>query len=127
MNTLATLARAVVLASFLALSLGGCDSTMAPDPATSTHQAALSADKDDYTVNDGYYPPRPPKIDKLCPPKACWKNHGEYVSCVAHAVNDLRKAGVLTVEQAKGIVAAAGQSDIGKDKSACKPYGGGGY
>ncbi|HUS33442.1 MAG TPA: choice-of-anchor K domain-containing protein [Kofleriaceae bacterium] len=54
-----------------------------------------------------------------CPPDPCpcdsdWKNHGEYVSCVAHYTQDLVKAGSLSHQDRASIVSAAGQSSCGK-------------
>ncbi len=117
MNVMTSTVRAVVCAALLAFGLSGCDSTLTPD-STNTHKAALAAESD-YAVVDGndcYYPPT---VDCACPPDACWENHGEYVSCVAHAVNDLRKAGYISGREGGAIVAAAGQSDIGKDGAYC--------
>lgn len=53
-------------------------------------------------------------ISQLCSATAEWRNHGLYVSCVAHAVNDFRRAGLLTGEQGSDIVSAAAQSEVGK-------------
>jgi hypothetical protein len=57
-------------------------------------------------------------IDGLCPcngPAAGeWKNHGDYVSCVTKAVNDLRKKGKLTGSQGGKIISAAANSTCGK-------------
>ena len=49
-----------------------------------------------------------------CDPCASWKNHGQYVSCVAHAVNALVKHGVLTRNTGDELVSSAAQSQIGK-------------
>jgi hypothetical protein len=54
-----------------------------------------------------------------CPPDPCpcdgeWKNHGEYVSCVAHHTQDLVQSGELTHQQRGAIVSAAGRSSCGK-------------
>lgn len=43
-----------------------------------------------------------------------WKNHGEYVRCVAHEVNGLVAAGDLTQDEGDELVQHAAQSDIGK-------------
>ncbi len=43
-----------------------------------------------------------------------YKNHGEYVSMVAHFAEDLLEAGIITEEEKDAIVSAAAQSDIGK-------------
>ena len=47
-----------------------------------------------------------------CDPCIDWRNHGEYVRCVAHAVNDL--GGLITLDNGDMFVTSAAQSDIGK-------------
>jgi probable HAF family extracellular repeat protein len=42
-----------------------------------------------------------------------WKNHGAYVSCVAHATNDFVKAGLLAKTEKGEIKSAAGMSSCG--------------
>jgi hypothetical protein len=51
--------------------------------------------------------------DQECVCEAQWKNHGAYVSCVAHATNDLRDAGMITEQEKGEIQSEAGQSDCG--------------
>lgn len=59
-------------------------------------------------------------MDDLCPcdgpanAGTAWKNHGKYVSCVAHAVGDLVRLGELDPSETGGIVSAAAQSSCGK-------------
>jgi hypothetical protein len=53
-------------------------------------------------------------VSQLCPCDGQWKNHGAYVSCVAHATNDFVAAGLITEEEKDAIVSAAGSSDCGK-------------
>src|SRR5436190_22899102 len=60
-------------------------------------------------------------IDQLAPCEGpasggTWKNHGQYVSSVAKAVNALLAQGVINESQAEGIVSAAAQSNCGKKK-----------
>ena len=43
-----------------------------------------------------------------------WKNHGQYVRCVAHAVEDLVVGGNLSEEEGDALVTSAAMSDIGK-------------
>jgi hypothetical protein len=43
-----------------------------------------------------------------------WKNHGQYVSSVAHAVEEFVAEGLLSAEQAAELVSQAAQSDCGK-------------
>jgi hypothetical protein len=40
------------------------------------------------------------------------RNHGEFVSCIAHLTNDLRNAGIITGRQKGAIQRCAAQSDI---------------
>lgn len=43
-----------------------------------------------------------------------WRSHGEYIRNVAHAVNDLVDAGLITAEEGDALVSSAAMSDIGK-------------
>ncbi len=52
-------------------------------------------------------------IDTACPCNGPWKNHGKYVSCVAHQVNSLQQVGYITEEQGEEIVSQAAQSNCG--------------
>jgi hypothetical protein len=52
-------------------------------------------------------------MEQLCP-CVYWKNHGEYVSCIAHAKKEFVAAGILTEQEAAEIQKAAAQSDCGK-------------
>lgn len=57
-------------------------------------------------------------IAELCPCEfplggSKWKNHGAYVSCVAHASEDFVDAGLITEEEKDAIVSAAGESSCG--------------
>lgn len=47
-------------------------------------------------------------------PCAEWQNHGKYVRAVAHAVNDLVDAGIITEEEGDALVSSAAMSKIGK-------------
>jgi hypothetical protein len=42
-----------------------------------------------------------------------WKNHGQYVSSIAHAVDAFRAQGLISEEQAQEIIVQAAQSDCG--------------
>jgi len=58
-------------------------------------------------------------IDQLAPcagpaSGGTWKNHGEYVSSVARAVEAFLEQGLLTEEQAEAIVSAAARSSCGR-------------
>ena len=43
-----------------------------------------------------------------------WKNHGQYVSAIAKVVNELRREGSITKQEAKDIFKAAAKSNCGK-------------
>ncbi len=49
-----------------------------------------------------------------CDPNATWKNHGQYVRCVAQEVDALVASGVVTEEEGNVLVSSAAESDIGK-------------
>jgi streptogramin lyase len=49
-----------------------------------------------------------------CDPSASWRNHGQFVRCVAHEVNALRAAGLISEEDGDDLVRAAAQSSVGK-------------
>lgn len=52
-------------------------------------------------------------IADLCPCEGLWKNHGAYVSCVAHAAGAFVRAGVITETEQGAIVSTAGASSCG--------------
>lgn len=49
-----------------------------------------------------------------CDPFAAWKNHGQFVRCVAREVNALRGAGLISEDAGDDLVTSAAQSDVGK-------------
>ena len=53
-------------------------------------------------------------VANLCACDAGWKNHGQYVSCVAHAKNDQVNSGLLTQAEGVALLKAAAQSSCGK-------------
>jgi Concanavalin A-like lectin/glucanases superfamily/Thrombospondin type 3 repeat len=53
-------------------------------------------------------------IAQLCPCENAWKNHGAYVSCVAHAAEDFVADGLITEAEKDAIVAEAAQSTCGE-------------
>jgi hypothetical protein len=55
-------------------------------------------------------------IPQLCPCDNNWKNHGGYVSCVAHAAEDFVDAGLMNEAEKDAIVSEAGQSSCGSKK-----------
>ena len=55
-------------------------------------------------------------IDQLCPCETQWRNHGQYVSCIARAAEDFVAAGLITDAEKDAIVSEAGRSSCGKKK-----------
>ncbi len=47
-------------------------------------------------------------------PGVDWKNHGQYVRWVAHAVEELVTGGFLTQDEGDALVSSSAQTDIGK-------------
>lgn len=52
-------------------------------------------------------------VELLCPSTASYRNHGEYVSCVARASEEAVAQGLLTEEEKDAIVSSAARSSIG--------------
>lgn len=53
-------------------------------------------------------------VAQLCACVAPWKNHGEYVSCVAHATQVFVASGLINSTERSAIVSEAGRSTCGK-------------
>ncbi len=51
----------------------------------------------------------------VCDPTATWKNHGEFVRCVADECEQLVAAGALTQTQCDLLVGQVGRSSVGKE------------
>jgi hypothetical protein len=58
------------------------------------------------------------------PSGGSWKNHGQYVSAVAHAAVAFLAQGLISVEQAEEIVVDAAKSDCGFRKPIRRSFGG---
>src|SRR5688572_22746112 len=59
-------------------------------------------------------------IAEACPCEADaagmpWRNHGQYVKCVVHLRNDLRKAGCIDADAKRTIASCAAKSTCGKE------------
>jgi uncharacterized delta-60 repeat protein len=52
-------------------------------------------------------------IDQLCQCDDEWKNHGEYVSCIAHASKDFMEAKIITKDDKGDIISEAAKSSCG--------------
>ncbi len=55
-------------------------------------------------------------VADLCPCENSWKNHGAYVSCVAHTTEDFVEAGLITGTEKDALVSEAGTSNCGTKK-----------
>jgi hypothetical protein len=53
-------------------------------------------------------------IAQLCPCDNAWKNHGAYVSCVAHTAKAFVAEDLITEAEKDAIISEAGQSSCGK-------------
>jgi hypothetical protein len=59
-------------------------------------------------------------LDQLCPcdrlrgSSLAWRNHGQYVSCVAHSTNAMRSAGLICESEKGALQSAAGRSACGQ-------------
>ena len=59
-------------------------------------------------------------LDQLCPcdrprgSSVAWRNHGQYVSCVAHSTNAMRSAGLISESEKGALQSAAGRSACGQ-------------
>jgi hypothetical protein len=49
-----------------------------------------------------------------CDPDSTWKNHGEYVKCVANEVEQLVSGGIISEEEGNNLIESAAQSNVGK-------------
>lgn len=54
------------------------------------------------------------QVNTLVPPDGTYRNHGDYVSQVAHIIDQYLEAGLITEECASVIMKSTAQSDIGK-------------
>jgi hypothetical protein len=61
------------------------------------------------------------QLDSACPADAAWRNHGRYVSCVAHYLNRRLAAGDIDADTKGVLQAMAAQSDVGKVPGAPGP------
>ena len=53
------------------------------------------------------------QLPRDCPADITWRNHGQYVSCVAKNLSARVAVGDVTEEQKSALVAMAAQSDVG--------------
>jgi hypothetical protein len=53
-------------------------------------------------------------VPEICPCKAAWKNHGEYVSCVAREVGRFVEEGFVAAAERGGLVSLAARESCGR-------------
>jgi len=53
-------------------------------------------------------------LELMCPSNGTYRNHGQYVQCVAHEAENQVADGLITNQEKDAIVATAAKSDIGK-------------
>jgi hypothetical protein len=58
----------------------------------------------------------PQHLELQCPVNSTYRNHGEYVQCVAHEAESQLASGLITVEKKDAMVATAAQSQVGSKK-----------
>lgn len=58
----------------------------------------------------------PQRFELVCSILGAYKNHGEYVSCVASEANRQVSSGMISEQHKDAVIAAAGQSGVGKKK-----------
>lgn len=55
-------------------------------------------------------------VDQACSCLASWKNHGSYVKCVVHVVDDLVIGELITQEEADALISAAATTSCGRQQ-----------
>lgn len=102
-----------------------CDTVIPADEMDSDGDGFMTCDGDcddlDYYINPDAYELPGNTVDEncdgslgACDPGAEWKNHGQFVRCVAHEVDALIEASILTEEEGDALITSAAQSDVGK-------------
>lgn len=56
----------------------------------------------------------PQQLELQCPANAAYRNHGQYVQCVAHEAEAQVSAGLIRVDEKDAMVSTAARSSIGK-------------
>jgi hypothetical protein len=90
-----------------------CDSDQDGDGVPDQDDACVPSPQGEVVNADGC------AVSELCPcahaeGENLWKNHGAYVSCVAHTTNDFVELGLLTEEEKDAIQSEAGGSSCGR-------------
>jgi hypothetical protein len=53
-------------------------------------------------------------LESACPRDAAYRNHGQYVQCVAHEATQQVGTGLITAQEKDAMVATAASSGVGK-------------
>ncbi len=85
-----------------------CDADDDDDGVDDDDDGCPETPEDEVAGDDGC------SIEQLCPCEAEWRNHGAYVSCVAHAAKTLRRAGLISGAEKGAIQSSAAKSDCGR-------------
>jgi hypothetical protein len=56
----------------------------------------------------------PQELEMVCPQNGSYRNHGQYVQCVAHEAEQQVAIGLIAVDEKDTIVATAAKSAVGK-------------
>jgi hypothetical protein len=104
-----------------ACELPSASPSMTPSDSPSMTPSAQPSDSPSMAPSDS--PSMAPssisdRIEETCPcdPLPDWKNHGQYVKCVAHLTEDLVELGAITEAEKDAIVSASAQSECGANK-----------
>ena len=54
------------------------------------------------------------QLEMMCPATGTYRNHGQYVQCVAHEAEAQVAAGLITPQEKDAMVATAAKSQLGK-------------
>jgi hypothetical protein len=86
------------------------------DTDTDNDGVENDADECDGTSADSAVLPNGCSVEQVCACDSDWKNHGEFMSCVAHTSEEMLILGIISEEQKDEIVSTNGQTNCGKKR-----------